>query len=78
MVAEARRIGLDGVCVTEHGWGWQWRDFQRFAQSQDILVIRGMEVMTDLGHIVAFGLDGWVSGIHRANNLRQVVEERGD
>ena len=36
-----------------------------------------MEVSTDLGHILTLGLDRYVPGIRRAEELRRVVQEAG-
>ena len=79
-VAEAKRIGLDGVCLTEHGSTWDRGDryeLENLARQYDLVVIRGTEVATDLGHIVVFGLDGYIRGIYRAEELRRVVDEVG-
>ncbi|MCH8890773.1 MAG: hypothetical protein IH827_06830 [Myxococcales bacterium] len=43
----------------------------------DLLIANGMEVSTDLGHILVLGLDRYVPGIRRAEELRNVVEEAG-
>lgn len=75
LVQEVRRLGLDGVCLTEHNSGWD--GWQLASLAQGLALLRGMEVETDLGHIVAFGLDGYVSGIHRARELRRVVDKAG-
>ena len=76
IVEQAIVRGLDGVCLTEHGGGWDKWDFQRFAsQHPDLLLIRAMEVDTDMGHIIVYGLDAYISGIHRIEYLRKVVEE---
>ena len=77
MIAEAKRLGLDAICVTEHGGGWDRWDFERFAKEQDILVFRGMEIDTDMGHVAVFGLDGYVSGIHKVHTLRKVADDAG-
>ncbi|MBI2846531.1 MAG: PHP domain-containing protein [Chloroflexi bacterium] len=77
LVHEATRVGLSGVCLTEHGGGWDKREFEAFAQGQNILLIRALEVETELGHMSVFGLDGYRSGIHRAEELRRVVNELG-
>lgn len=77
LVKEAKRIGLDGVCITEHGGIWDRHELERFASQLDILVVRGMEINTDLGHIVVFGLDRYMSGIHRARDMRRAVEDAG-
>lgn len=76
LVAEARRVGLHGVCLTEHGGGWDRWDFERFAaQHADLFLVRALEVDTEYGHLIAFGLPGYLSGIHRAQTLRRCVDE---
>lgn len=74
LVTAAKAVGLDGVCVTEHGTVWDTYQLERFSAEHDFLVIPGMEVATDLGHITCFGLTGYSSGIHRAEILRRVVQ----
>jgi PHP domain-containing protein len=67
--------GLDGVVVTEHDRGWD-RDLARqLTREHDFLVLCGMEVSTDLGHILVYGLEEYVSGILYADTLRQVVDK---
>lgn len=77
LVQEARRIGLHGVCVTEHSGAWASHDFQRFAAQQDIVLLQGIEVDTDMGHILVFGLDGYMPGMARVAELRRIVDEAG-
>ena len=77
LILEAKRLGLDGICFTEHAAGWDRRAFQEFAAKQDILVIHGLEVSTELGHIGTFGLHTHVSGIHKAEKLRRVIDSVG-
>ena len=58
LVAEAGRIGLDGVAVTEHN-GWARHDFDEFERGAGGLVlVRALEVYTPVGHVLAFGMDG--------------------
>ncbi len=77
LVMEAKKQGLDGICFTEHGGGWDWRKFQDFAAGHEILVIHGLEVDTELGHIGTFGLHTYIGGIHRADKLREVIDGVG-
>ena len=74
LVTAAKAVGLDGVCVTEHGTVWDKYQLERFSAEHDFVVIPGMEVATDLGHITCFGLTGYSSGIHRAEILRRVIQ----
>jgi len=73
LVLQAKKVGLDAVCVTEHGTVWDKYQLTRFAAEYDLVIIPGMEVATDLGHITCFGLEGYLSGIHRAETLRRVI-----
>lgn len=77
LVREAKRIGLDGVCLTEHGGGWAKDEFERFARQHDLLLVRALEVDTDAGHIAVFGLDGYVPGMASARELRRIVDTAG-
>lgn len=78
LISEAKRIGLNGVCLSEHGGGWDKWDFNKFAaQHPELLLIRALEVDTDMGHIIVYGLDAYISGIHRIEYLRKVVQEIG-
>ena len=77
MVLEAKRLGLQGVCITEHNAPWDRHLFAEFSYKHDILLIRAVEVDTDMGHILVFGLDSYVSGINQIDELRRVVTKVG-
>lgn len=78
LVAEARRVGLTGVNITEHDRMWESWDLGPFRDRHDgVFVSNGMEVSTDMGHILAIGLKGYEPGIRRLERLRQVADEQG-
>ncbi len=77
LMLEARRIGLDGVCLTEHGGGWDQTNLERVFQDAGFAVVRGLEVATDMGHVLVFGIHSYVAGMHRAADLRKVVTRMG-
>ena len=77
MVLQAEQLGLFGLCITEHSGPWDRHDFQRFASQHDVTLIRAMEVETDMGHILAFGMDRYLSGINKASNLRKELDRVG-
>jgi hypothetical protein len=77
LMEEARRIGLDGVNISEHDRLWGAREMERFRQRSGLFASRAMEVSTDLGHIIVVGLERYVPGIHKAADLRRVVTEAG-
>jgi len=77
LVEEADMKGIEGVCLTEHMHFWSESELDGLGSDHNVLLIAGIEVETDMGHILAFGLDRYVSGIHRARELRRVADEVG-
>ncbi len=77
LIAEARRIALSGVNISEHDRLWDPHDLDEFRHRSGLFVSRGMEVSTDLGHCIVIGLDRYVPGIRRATELRKAVDEAG-
>lgn len=57
LVRAAKAAGLDGVCITEHDALWPLTDIERLAAEMDFVVLRGIEVTTDVGHVLAYGLE---------------------
>ena len=56
LVRLASERGLDGVCLTEHDRGWQAAELEALRTRSPIAVLSAVELTTDLGHILAFGL----------------------
>ena len=77
LIEKARRIGLDGVCLTEHSGGWDERSLDDTFRESGITVIRGLEVETEMGHVLVYGLGSYVNGINRIAGLRREVERVG-
>lgn len=55
-IRQAKSIGLDGICFTEHGKLWSDNDVDYLRRKYDYLVFCGMEVETRDGHVLVFGL----------------------
>src|SRR5258708_4708571 len=73
LAAAAITIGLTGVTITEHDRQWDHHTLSRYREDHSALfVCNGMEVSTDLGHVIAIGLPAYVPGIHKASKLREV------
>lgn len=78
LASEARRRGLTAVHISEHDRLWDRFDLKDYREKHsDLLVCNGMEVSTDLGHILALGMREYVGGIRKAETLRQVADEHG-
>lgn len=78
LAEEAARIGLTGVNITEHDRLWDRYTLDRYREGHpDLFINNGMEVSTDVGHVVVVGLREYVAGIRRAEELRRVVSDHG-
>ena len=77
MVQEAERLGLRGLCVTEHSGPWDRHEFEAFALDRNLVLIRAMEADTDMGHVLAFGIDQYLPGMERAEEIRREVDRVG-
>lgn len=52
----ARQRGLDGVCLTEHDRFWPEDGLAELRERISFAVFSAVELTTDLGHVLAFGL----------------------
>ena len=77
LINAAKEARLDGVCLTEHDFFWEPETAADLSKRHSFLVIPGIEVNTEDGHMVVFGLDGFVYGMHRMNELARMAEEAG-
>lgn len=77
LIAGAKAAGLDGVCLTEHDFFWEAERVQALAEKHDFLVLPGVELNTEDGHVLVFGLERYVYGMHRLQELARLVEEAG-
>lgn len=77
LIDQARNIGLNGLCITEHNNVWTDRRLDCYARKRRVLLFRGMEVTTEFGHVGVFGLRCYVAGIFSVRKLRRVTDEMG-
>lgn len=77
LVEAAKAAKLDAVCLTEHDFFWDHVAAAALSKRHDFLVIPGIEVNTEDGHIVVFGLDRFVYGMHRMYELTRMAEAAG-
>ena len=77
LVDAAKGMGLDGICLTDHDAFWSVEEIKTLMTRHDFLVIPGSEINTDGGHIVVFGLERYVFGLHKPDFLREQVDQSG-
>ena len=77
LIERSRKAGLDGVCLTEHDFFWDGDAVARAAERHGFVVIPGVEINTEVGHFLCFGIDRYVYGMHRWQELAEHVREAG-
>ena len=78
LLTQARRRGLGGINVSEHDRVWERPEWAAFVDgAPDLFISQGMEVSTDLGHVIVFGIDRYYPGIRSCERLRAVADEIG-
>ena len=77
LIREAKRIGLDGLCITEHDRFWDPEMTEELSMQHDLLVLPGSEVTTNEGHLLVYGLSEYVFGMHRASLVKELVDDSG-
>jgi predicted metal-dependent phosphoesterase TrpH len=77
IIDEAKRIGLDGICLTDHNYIWDPEVVEDLQQRHGFLVLRGNEITTDQGDMVVFGFHKDIKGIIKLEELRAEVSKVG-
>ncbi len=77
LVTEAKRIGLDGICLTDHNHVWDPRTLAELRERHDFLILGGNEIATDQGDMLVFGFDEDINEIMRLDELRKKVLKTG-
>ena len=77
LIQEAKRLKLDGICLTEHQVVWSPEDAEKLAKEGDIRVFRGNEFTTNQGDILAFGFYKDIKELLTIQELREEVNDAG-
>ncbi len=77
LVHIAKQAGLDAICLTEHDWFRDKDTLAKLSQEHDFLILPGVELNTDDGHFLVFGVEKYSFGMHRTEYLKNVVDEAG-
>jgi predicted metal-dependent phosphoesterase TrpH len=77
LIAKAKQLGLGGVCLTEHDKLWSAEAVLELAREYSFLLLRGVEVSSNHGHILVFGLSEYSHELWRAEKLRHAVDLAG-
>jgi predicted metal-dependent phosphoesterase TrpH len=77
LIEQAKMVGLDALCLTDHDSFWDTGEVARLSQEHHFLVLPGVEITTDEGHFLVYGLERYVYGMHRSDFLKRMVDREG-
>ncbi len=77
LIKLAKSARLDGICLTEHDFFWEPDRARELRHRHGFLVVPGIEVNTEDGHVLVFGLEKYVYGMHRMHELAALVNAAG-
>jgi predicted metal-dependent phosphoesterase TrpH len=77
LLQKARRVGLDGLCLTEHQHRWDVGEIDYLSRNGGIQIFQGNEITTNQGDILVFGYREDVRGVVPIQDLRKEVQAAG-
>lgn len=77
LIARAKELGLDGICLTDHDRFWDPAHLEQLSQEHGLLILPGAEMTCDEAHFLVYGLHKWAFGMHHATVLREAVTQAG-
>ena len=81
LIRRAKALGLDGAVITEHYSYEASAPVEQVGRDEGFLILRGVEIATDKGHLLAYGVtdDGWnIWGRDSYLPLEEVIERVND
>ena len=75
LIEVSKKSGLDGICITNHDRFLSIKESISLSKTYDFLVIPGVEITTDEGHLITFGLETYIFGMHRASFVNSLVKK---
>ncbi len=77
LVRAGRARGLDGICITEHDALWPLAEIEQLAAAMDFVVLRGIEVTTEVGHVLVYGVSRHDPVMATLAELHRIVRAEG-
>lgn len=72
----AEKKGLSGICITEHDCRYP-QEVEDLARNNGLFLLSGIEIRTNLGDVLAFGLEDYLAEWADAYALRRAAQKAG-
>jgi len=72
-VEEAKKIGLDGICLMEHDVQWTDEEITAAQKKYDFLILKGYEISSLDGHFLAYGFQKTVDSFLELKEIRNLL-----
>jgi predicted metal-dependent phosphoesterase TrpH len=77
LALQAAQRGLDGLCLTDHNALCPDDELRALSERAGVTVLAGMELGTDAGHVLVYGLPRYAPELLLLERLRSIVEYEG-
>ncbi len=77
LVSQAKKMHLDAVCITDHGTAKAVERVRKVGKENGLIVLGGMEVRSQEGDILVFGLQEPPACMIAAKDLLELVKRDG-
>ena len=74
VVAEAKKVGIDGVCLMEHDVLWSDEEIAGMREKYDFPIFKGFEISSLDGHFLAFGYEKTVDPFLELKEIREILK----
>lgn len=75
LIERSKAAGLDAVVLSEHDQTWDREAVQALARRHNFRIIPGLEVSTDRGHILVYGVHTYADSMRQAETLASHVAQ---
>ena len=77
LIERSKQAGLDAIVLSEHDWAWEPEALRELEKRHDFQIIGGLEVSTEGGHILVYGVHHYVDEMRQSETLAASVRRAG-
>ena len=77
IIRTAKKIGLNGIALTDHSTIRGWSEAKKEAKKQEIIFIPGVEIKSKSGHLIALGISEYIKDNLSVEETVELIHEQG-